>query len=174
MRHIKNDLSQFNAPDGQYGIAIKGGLEFIVHEAQAQHYVYRRTPPNNNGKPGKRVLLLLDISNMFKEISRDACRLQIFTNPKFKPILPYFDLLYSSPNTCWYKDAETGKYQQFLQHEGFTQGCPMNPMNGGLAAIILSMLLKTSTTNSSTDITTTQTHLHPTQPFLSSTMSNGS
>jgi hypothetical protein len=77
---------------------------------------------------------------MFNEISHNACRLQIFTNPKCKPILPYFDLLYNSPNTCWYKDAKTGKYRQFLQHKGLAQGCPMS---GGFAAIVLvSMLLK--------------------------------
>jgi hypothetical protein len=77
---------------------------------------------------------------MFNEINRDVCRLQLHSYPELKQILPYFDLLYQSPNTCWYKAAETGgKYRQFRQTKGFTQGCPMS--GGGLAVLILSMIL---------------------------------
>jgi hypothetical protein len=36
MAHFRNDISKINTPDGQYGIAVKGGLEFIIHKAQAQ------------------------------------------------------------------------------------------------------------------------------------------
>jgi hypothetical protein len=56
-----------------------------------------------------------------------------------QPIIPYFDLLYTSPNTCWYKSAESGYFRKFLQNEGFAQGCPMS---GGFAALVLSILLR--------------------------------
>lgn len=53
---------------------------------------------------------LLDITNMFSEISHDACCLQLHSHPKLKLILPYFDILYESSNTRWYKSAESGGF----------------------------------------------------------------
>jgi hypothetical protein len=63
------------------------------------------------------------------------------------------------------------EYRQFLQHEGFAQGCPMN---SGLAAIILSMLLKNINDelqdlhnfNTSTPTPHTSSFIHDTNLFI--------
>jgi septal ring-binding cell division protein DamX len=40
LEHHRNDIAELHAPDGQCNIAIKGGLEFIVHKAQAQCHLF--------------------------------------------------------------------------------------------------------------------------------------
>jgi hypothetical protein len=71
-----------------------------------------------------RALILLDITNMFNEISRDACRLQLHPYPLLRPMLPYFDLIYAFPNIYWY-EPHTGQHRKFEQTEGFALGCPL-------------------------------------------------
>jgi hypothetical protein len=137
LEHHRNDIARLYAPDGQYGIAVKGGLEFIVHKAQAQYHLFIDTP-NQHKQPVSRVLLLLDITNMFNEISRDACRLLLSSTPELQDMVPYFDQICKEPNRCWYK-TDTGTYRHFKQCEGFAQGCPLS---GSFAGIVLSILLR--------------------------------
>jgi hypothetical protein len=137
LEHHRNDIAELCAPDGQYGIAIKGGLEFIVHKAQAQCHLFI-DKPNKQKEPASRVLLLLDITNMFNEISRDACRLLLLATPELKDMVPCFDQMHKEPNRCWCK-TDKGTHRHFQQPEGFAQGCPLS---GSYAAIALSLLLK--------------------------------
>jgi hypothetical protein len=137
LEHHRNDIAELYAPDGQCGIAIKGGLEFIVHKAQAQYHLFI-DKPNKQKEPASRVLLLLDITNMFNEISRDACRLLLLARPELKDTVPYFDQMCKEPNRCWYK-TDKGTYRHFQQPKGFAQGCPLS---GSYAPIVLSLLLK--------------------------------
>ena len=137
LQHHRDDIAELCAPDGQYGIAIKGGLEFLVHKAQAQYHLFIDSP-NQHMKPLLRALLLLDITNMFNELSRDACRLLLLSTPELHDLVPYFDQIYKEPNRCWYK-TDKGTYRHFKQPEGFAQGCPLS---GSFAAIVLSLLLK--------------------------------
>ncbi len=95
--HHRNDIAQFCAPDGQHGIAIKGGLEFIVHKAQAQCHLFIHKP-NKQKEPASRVLLLSDITNAFDEISRDARRLLLRATPELKDVVPHFDQTRKEPN----------------------------------------------------------------------------
>jgi hypothetical protein len=137
LEHHRNDIAQLHAPDGQHGIAIKGGLEFIVHKAQAQCHLFL-DKPNKQKEPASRVPLLLDITNMFDEISRDACRLLLLATPELKDMVPCFDQTCKEPNRCWCK-TDKGACRHFQQPEGFAQGCPLS---GSYAAIALSLLLK--------------------------------
>jgi hypothetical protein len=137
LEHHRNDIAQLCAPDGQYGIAIKGGLEFIVHKAQAQCHLFI-DKPNKQKEPASRVLLLSDITNMFDEISRDPCRLLLLATPELKDMVPHFDQTCKEPNRCWCK-TDKGAHRHFQQPEGFAQGCPLS---GSYAAIVLSLLLK--------------------------------
>jgi hypothetical protein len=137
LEHHRNDIAQFCAPDGQHGIATKGGLEFIVHKAQAQCLLFV-DKPNKQKEPVSRVPLLLDITNMFNEISRDACRLLLLATPELKDIVPHFDQTCKEPNRCWH-NTDKGACRHFQQSEGFAQGCPLS---GSCAAIVLSLLLK--------------------------------
>jgi hypothetical protein len=108
-------LATFLIPHGQLAINVPGGLDFIIHstQAQIQHYIDIPNPT--------RALLTLDITNMFNAISRQACRHTISQNPTLHALLPVFDLLYRTSNTCWYQ-TDTQSYDNFPQPEGFTQG----------------------------------------------------
>jgi hypothetical protein len=137
--HHRNDIAQLCAHDGQCGIAIKGGLEFIVHKAQAQCHLFI-DKPNKQKEPASRVpLLLLDITNMFNEISRDACRLLLLATPELKDVVPHFGQMHKEPNRCSWCKTDEGACRHFQQPEGFAQGCPLS---GSYAAIVLSLLLK--------------------------------
>jgi hypothetical protein len=108
-------------------------------------------------EPVSRVLLLLDITNMFNEISRDACRLLLLATPELKDMVPHFDQTCKEPNRCWHK-TDKGACRHFQQPESFAQGCPLS---GSCAAIALSLLLKKiSTKNSLLDKTKTPTSPH--------------
>jgi hypothetical protein len=137
LEHHRNDIAQLCAPDGQCGIAIKGGLEFIVHEAQAQCHLFV-DKPNKQKEPASRVPLLSDITNMFNEISRDACRLLLLATPELKDVVPCFDQTHKEPNQCWHK-TDKGAHRHFQQPGGFAQGYPLSR---SCAAIVLSLLLK--------------------------------
>jgi hypothetical protein len=55
--------------EGQFiGIAIPGGIDFLLHSVQAQLHQYIDRPVESNLSP-HRALLLLDIVNMFNEVS---------------------------------------------------------------------------------------------------------
>jgi hypothetical protein len=123
-------IADYLVPHGQMGIAISGGLDFIVHSTQAQLQTYTATH--------QRALVTLDIENMFNAISRQACKHTLQNEPLLTPLIPYFELLYSNSNICWYQTPER-QYQHFPQQEGFTQGCPLS---GAFADIVLTLVLK--------------------------------
>jgi hypothetical protein len=133
MTQLGTTIAETLLPHGQLGIAISGGLDFICHSTQAQLETFMLTPQTSS-----RALVCLDIENMFNAISRQACRQQLSLNPHLQPLLPFFDLLYSNPNTCWHKSPLT-HFDNFLQWEGFAQGCPLS---GAFADIVLATILQ--------------------------------
>ena len=112
----------------QFGIGISGGMEFIIHSihAQAQQFIPDASPSSTSS----RALLSLDLVNMFNSISRDCSRSVLAEH--FPSLIPFFDTLYSTSNTCWYL-SPSGSWSSFLQHEGFAQGCPLSPAFACLA-----------------------------------------
>ena len=118
-------------PFGQLGINIPGGLDTIIHSTLSELFTYI-----DSKQSPTRALLLLDIKNMFNSCSRDACRTKL--SELFPELLPYFDLLYKHPVPCWHNDQH-GQPDNFLQHEGFTQGCPLS---GVFAALVFIQLLE--------------------------------
>jgi hypothetical protein len=133
MTQFGSTIAEVLLPHGQLGIAISGGLDFICHSTQAQLETFMPTP-----QASTRALLSLDIENMFNAISRGACRQQLHNNPKLQPLLPFFDLLYANPNTCWHK-SPINHFDNFPQWEGFAQGCPLS---GAFADIVLATVLQ--------------------------------
>jgi hypothetical protein len=94
---------------------------------------------------------------MFNAISRRACRHTITQNPTLHALLPVFDLLYHSSNTCWYQN-DTNTYEHFPQPEGFTQGCPLS---GAFADIVLTNVLQPINQQLHTRVTTRTPHEIP-------------
>jgi hypothetical protein len=133
MTQYGTTIAETLLPHGQLGIAISGGLDFICHSTQAQLETFMPNPGNSS-----RALISLDIENMFNAISRSACRHQLLQNTKLQPLLPFFDLLYANPNTCWHK-SPINHFDHFPQWEGFAQGCPLS---GAFADIVLAMVLQ--------------------------------
>jgi hypothetical protein len=133
MTQFGSAFAEILLPHGQLGIAISGGLDFICHSTQAQVTTFMPSPQHSS-----RALLSLDITNMFNAISRQACRYQLSQFPTLRPLLPFFDLLYSNPNTCWHKSPES-HFAHFPQWEGFAQGCPLS---GAFSDLVLTMVLQ--------------------------------
>ena len=131
------DFATFLLPQGQVGIAVHGCIEFLIHSAQAQLNHYIQQPLANAANP-HRALLLLGIVNMFNETSRDCSKDVLLSQPQFRSILPYFDLMYGDANHCYFRTPE-GTQDFFLQHNGFPQG---NPLPSILSCLVLHILLE--------------------------------
>jgi hypothetical protein len=132
-----DDFASLLLPYGQFGVAVSGGIDFMFHLATAQFDNFI-TKPLQADKPPTRALLLLDIVNMFNQLSRDAARDALESEPILHSILPYFDLMYSSANYCYFSRPD-GTLDYFAQEEGFPQGDPLSVV---LSCLVLLQLLK--------------------------------
>lgn len=130
MRHMSHDFASYLTPQGQLGVGIRGGLDTLVHLTQVMLDKYI-TSLQKQGKSPTHALLLLDITNMFNAVSRESARATLLKHPAFRKLVPFFDLLYSEPNRCWYR-RPNGTWTFFLQHEGYAQGCPLSPVFASL------------------------------------------
>jgi hypothetical protein len=133
---LGSEFSKILITEGQFGVAVKGGIEYLIHTAQAQFDQYI-TQPSANGASPDRALIILDIVNMFNSVSRDAAREFLQEHQQFHCILPYFDLMYANSNRCYFL-TPTGTLDFFTQHEGFPQGDPLATI---LACLVLHKLL---------------------------------
>jgi hypothetical protein len=85
-----------------------------------------------------RVLILLDLVNMFNEVSRKAVLDLLYSEPQFNCLIPPFLAFYGQPNKCHFINSD-GQFDAFSQVEGFAQGCPLAGM---FASLGLHVLLK--------------------------------
>lgn len=129
-----------------WAIRIKDGSNFIVNTMQAQvdKHVNPQDPFVYDSSLSQflclnllptRVLVSLDIKNMFNSILREHC-CAILVN-HFSRLVPFFNLLYKKDNLCHYI-ADNGKWGSFSQEEGFAQGCPFSP---AFSALVLQKIL---------------------------------
>ena len=132
-----DDFASLLLPFGQFGVAVSGGIDFMSHLATAQfdNFIAK---PLKAGKAPTRALLLLDIINMFNQLSRDAARDALAAEPTLHSILPYFDLMYSTANYCYFTRPD-GTLDYFAQEEGFPQG---DPLSVALVCMVLLQLLR--------------------------------
>ena len=126
MSIFHNQIVQYLLPDGQFGIAVPGGTDFVIHLTQSLSNQFLSNPSNST-----RVILLLDLVNMFNKVSRLACHDVLSTTTSLAPIICYFDLLYSLNNTCWIR-TPTHQWTHIIQAEGFAQGNPLGPLFSAL------------------------------------------
>ena len=131
MAHHNESFAAHLLPAGQVGVGISGGINVIAHLTQLLVSRHVSDPAMRT-----RVLIALDIVNMFNACSRETCRASLQRH--FPRLLPFFDLLYSEDNKCWYLDHH-GQWNAFLQTEGFAQGCPLSPL---FASLVLDEVLR--------------------------------
>jgi len=135
----RDDIATHLSPH-QFAIGLHSGLDFITHTMQTQVERYITNQPSH-ANPPSRVILLLDLVNMFNTISMVKARDLIYTH--FPHLLPLFDVLYFHPSKCWYRDP-SGNRNFFLRQEGSSQGCPFAAF---LACLVLHEILNPVTTS---------------------------
>jgi hypothetical protein len=124
-------------PEGQFGLTIRGGLDFLVHSANCQFETFITTPTANN-LPPQRAAILIDLINCWNQMSRDAVRKKIESEPTLHGLLHYFDLMYEAPNKCFFHRPD-GTLDFFIQEDGFPQGDPLSP---ALACLVIHQILQ--------------------------------
>jgi hypothetical protein len=103
-------------------MTIRGGLDFIVHSALAS-YDHSVTRPLSHSEAPSPAGLLIDLVNCWNQVSRDECQKELERIPTLHGILPYFDLMYSTPNRCVFKSPD-GSTDFFLQEDGSPKATP--------------------------------------------------
>jgi hypothetical protein len=73
---------------------------------------------------------------MFNKCSRMTCKHELEND--HADLVPIFDLLYFNDNVIYYQQPD-GKWDSFLQQEGYAQGCPLS---GLFACKVLHQTLK--------------------------------
>ena len=125
---------------GQYGIQIPGGVDFVAQTTAStvRRFIDRQDNTINNepSPPPSRSLVLLDLTNMFNNVSRTEARKILLSKPATTPLVPLLDLLTNQPCHSWYFD-EHQQAQYLLQEEGFPQGCPLSPLFSCLVLLAL-------------------------------------
>jgi hypothetical protein len=109
---LSGDAAQFLLlPQGQLVIVIPSGLDLVIHSTMAD--LEQHLCPNAH----TRTLLLLNIINMFNTVSCKACHSVLAAHAKCSALIPFFDILYSVKNPCWYRQPD-GSFATFDQAEG--------------------------------------------------------
>jgi hypothetical protein len=151
---LGTDAAKFLLPQGQFGIGIPSGSDFIMHSTMADPERHLNTTAPT------RAMLLSDIVNMFNAVSREACCSVLASHIIFSTLLPLFEILCSKNNKCWCRKPD-GTFSSFEQAKGFAQGCPLSPFFASLVLhILLSDIKKQLRTRSRTRLSD-HTHRHP-------------
>jgi len=135
MSATKDEAAQFLSPT-QFAIGLSSGIDVITHSIQThvQRYIER---PAQQQSPPTRAILILDLKNMFNQVSMKKAREIIYTN--FPHLLPLFDILYYDNTKCWYRKPD-GRRDFLWRREGSSQGCPFAAF---LASLVLSDIINT-------------------------------
>ena len=147
--HLTEDIKPILLKGGQYGIQIPGGVDFVAQTTAmaVRRFIDRNQNTNNNNQPieqdpnpPSRALLLLDLTNMFNNVSRTEARKILLSDEATTPLVPLFDLLTNHPCNSWYFD-ENKQARYLLQEEGFPQGCPLSPLFSCIVLLALTTRL---------------------------------
>ena len=158
--HLTDEVRPLLLKGGQYGIQTPGGVDFVAQTTAmaVKQYIDRQTDDNirtqepdndcnndthntdnDNNRPS-RALVMLDLANMFNNVSRTAARKILLDDEATTKLVPLFDLLTNNPCDQWYFD-ENKKAKHLIQEEGFPQGCPLSPLFSCLVLLALTTQL---------------------------------
>ena len=122
----------------QYGIGTRNGMEFIINSCTTTTQAYiTRNSENIESNPPTRVLISLDLTNMFNACNRR--QLLHIVRHRFPELYPYFKLSYDNSNLIHFQKGLERKWSRLLQHDGCTQGDPLGVF---FAAAIFHDILK--------------------------------
>jgi len=135
MSATKDVAAQYLAPT-QFAIGLSSGIDTITHSIQTHvsRYIER---PSIQQSPPTRAILILDLKNMFNQVSMKKAREIIYND--FPHLLPLFDILYYEDTKCWYRKSD-GRRDFIWRREGSSQGCPFAAF---LASLVLSDIINT-------------------------------
>lgn len=85
-------------PLGQFGIAVRGGINLVLHSTRI--LLERCLQPHKE----TRAMLLLDLESMSKEASQQATRDKLLAHPQLCLMVPFFDLLCAEDLHCFFMD----------------------------------------------------------------------
>eukprot|EP00978_Attheya_sp_CCMP212_P046214 scaffold379391_cov30-Attheya_sp.AAC.1 len=119
-------------------IAVRGGSHAVYHalHIECNRHVFRTREQLMAGILPFKVLLSLDLVNMFNNMSRQQCR-NIPLRRHFPELLSIFDNMYQQATKVW-TTLPDGTPHCLLMIEGFSQGCPLSLL---FAALILHEIL---------------------------------
>jgi len=135
MSATRDKAAEYLAPT-QFAIGLSSGMDTITHTIQSHTSRYIERPTTQKTTP-TRAILILDLKNMFNQVSMVKAREIIYNN--FSHLLPLFDTLYFEPTKCWYRCPD-GSRHYILRKEGSSQGCPFAAF---LAALVLDDVIST-------------------------------
>jgi hypothetical protein len=118
-------------------IAVRGGAQAVYHtlHLECHRHVFRTREQLMAGFLPDKVLLSLDLVNMFNNMSRRQCRNLL--RQYFPDLLSVFDNMYKKATKVW-TTLPDGSPHALLMIEGFSQGCPLSSL---FAALILHEIL---------------------------------
>ena len=131
---FKSRFAEYLLPHN-VAIGVNGGIDIATSTFRlgVEKYI---SGPEKEGHLPSRVLVSLDIVNMFNSISREKL-LQIMARD-FPELFPLAHMLYSEVGYTLLRRGD-GTWETLAMEEGFSQGCPLSPI---FAAIVLNNILR--------------------------------
>lgn len=131
MMKVTRGIAAKTLAPNQYGLGIRGGVDFIVN-AMTVEVERHITSKQNVGEIPSRVLVVLDLVNMFDLISKEKAHQMLLELLPWT--VPLFDLLYEG-NTIMFFTRPDGLKGRFEQEEGSQQGCPFGALIANLVLL---------------------------------------
>ena len=119
----------------QFAVGIRDGGAFITTTMQllTEKYIIG---PESRGELPSRADVLLDLVNMFNNISREE--LLAIIEARYPELVPLADMLYSDAGSVYYRH-EDGTWRIISMFEGVNQGCPLSVI---FASLVLNAVLR--------------------------------
>lgn len=118
-------------------LGIDGGMDFVVKTTQLQIEKYIQRPQESNPPQlPSRLVIFLDLINMFNRVSREE--LMHIISEEFPELLPLARLLYGRSVNVHHR-WEDGSWRMIDMSEGLSQGCPLSIL---FAALVLDRVIR--------------------------------
>jgi hypothetical protein len=133
-----NTFAEFLLPEGHFGLTIlAASISLSIQPIVNMTHSLPSLSTQTTHLP-KLVCSLTSQANCWNQMSREECEDVLESKPRFHALIHYFNLMYSSPNHCYFRKPDE-TLDHFLQEDGFPQGGPLSP---ALACLVIHRFLK--------------------------------